>query len=152
METGSPWSPTSLTHRSSLPQASPKFFEDLKEKFDQRNNVINLLGVTQKCETSVQTEKAMVDHRNQYQDAIALWGYKLSAGLHSDRNKNIKISVQPKFVLAGVFKLLYDEWRMTKLDSSLLFCDVTEENAGKFLVPWTIRFEGLFVVAKMLSP
>jgi hypothetical protein len=145
---------SNMRNLSLLLQSSPMFIQDLKERFDKRNKVLEKLGVArQPRETLVFTKKMKAQYTKLYGDSVELWGYRLSASRHSNPDNRIEISVAPNFEMYTEFKAWNKNWLADSTDATCLFCEIHEENAGKFLQPWNVKFKGqyMFVLQILIS-
>lgn len=77
-----------------------------------------------------------------YDDYVELWRYKLCADNHFNQDRRIEFRVEPNFDLSKLFEVQNNEWLDNGVDSTYLFCDLNEENAGTFLLPWNVKHEG----------
>jgi hypothetical protein len=121
---------------------SPVLVQDLKLKYDERKKVLE--------KTLVLMEKMKALYKLLYGDCVALWEYQLHASNHSIANENIKIKVEPEFKLYTKFQEWNKGWRTNGTDPTFLFCEINNENAGKFLNPWHVQFEGRYIAYQVM--
>jgi hypothetical protein len=132
------------------------FAQVRKVEYDKRKALLekfSLAGGPQK-ETLVVTEKLKAQCKEQYDDCVTLWRYQLQANDHSVADENIKIRiVEPKFRLYTKFQEWNKEWLTNGTDPTFLFCEINNENAGKFLNPLNVTLTGpYFYIAVRLLP
>jgi uncharacterized protein YdiU (UPF0061 family) len=129
-----------------LVQTSPEYIGELKHVYDERQKVLNKLGVgTQTRQTLVLTEKLIQRYTVQYHNITELWRLRYNTD-PDDRLSNMNLLVKADFDLSAMFEKWYSQWRnypgTKKVDHTFLFCDIDKTNAGKLLVPATVQFKG----------
>lgn len=131
-------------------QISPDI-SSLKAKRDARDDFLEVCKVSREKVEPI-TEGDIEMYKIQYHDFLALWRYQHDVSRHEHQQKDIMfLAVPAKFDISSVFKTWFgnlsgNDPAYKKTDPTCLFKYWTKSEmkdiAGKFLVKWTVQFEG----------
>jgi hypothetical protein len=116
--------------------------EELHKQYLNREKLLDRFGGAKEARKALAMVLSDVDMKKceKIYDAMKeLWALKLKAAQHAKPTARLSLLVDSKSPLLNHFEAWH---KMGGTESTLLFGDIDENNAGKFLAQWNVQYTG----------